>query len=166
MDIETKIKKKRPPQKRTKCPVKYSNWFITINSQKNINSMNEEEFIEFKTNFENVINSFFEPEKLASFVIASGSKQGETFGMPKDVPREELLKRVEDAYADYTYEVGSEKNRYHCHALFSIKKRGLDTKLDYDGIRKYIDYACGYTCHINFRLYNNAGANLLEYMKK
>lgn len=169
MNIQTKqinnlseVKKQNKPKK---IPLKYSNWFITINTNKNMNAMELEEKESFYKHFEEVIKNFYEKD-ISDFVIMKGSSQGVNYGMDKNAPREELIKRIENVSAEYVLEIGEEKFSLHSHALFSIKKRGLETKLDYSKIREYLNEKCGYDVHLNCKLYTDSQKTLSHYITK
>ena len=157
-------KKKNPPQT---CPKKHSNFFLTINSQKNVYSMEEAEKNKVMNEFQDVIRKFYNGGDFTKFIKLEGSKVGEKFGLPRNAPREELEKRIVDKIkVDFVIEVGTEQGRLHSHGMVCIAKRGLDTKLDYTGINKYFKDNLGYDIHFKCELFRDAAANLAEYIRK
>lgn len=165
--IENKeeVKQTKARAKPKTCPVKYSNFFVTINSNKNMSTLGPEEYNNTLNKFKEVIGELFNT-KIKDFIILAGAKSGEPFGLPRDVPREELEKRIESAKIEFVIEIGSESHKLHSHALIGLKKRGCDSKLDYENIRKYLEVKLGYTCHFCSILYRDAKQNLQAYISK
>lgn len=159
-----KVEKKVRPQPKT-CPVKYSNFFVTINSNKNMASLAPEEYNATLNKFKEVITELFNVE-IKKFIILSGSKIAEKFGMPCDAPREELEKRIESAKIEFVFEIGEQTHKLHTHGMISLRKRGTNSKLDYDGIRKWLEEKLGYVCHFQSLLYRDAKQNLQTYISK
>ena len=56
--------------------------------------------------------------------------------------------------------------RLHTHAMICITKRGLDTKLDYSGVKKYFDNNLGYDVHFKSQLFRDAQKELKNYINK
>ena len=164
MEIQTEEVKKTKAKPKI-CPLKHSNFFLTINTQKDVSKLNENEYKELLEKFKTVMDEFYNVE-LKNFVIMSGSKVGEGYGMPKNAPREELEKRVEKATCEYVIEVGPNSHKLHSHGMLCFTKRGLDTKMDYDKIRNWLEEKMGFTCHFKNELFRDAKKNLQEYIKK
>ena len=157
-------KKRAPPQT---IPLKHSNFFITINSQKNMLTYPELEQKKLVHDFTNAIREFYN-SKLGTheFLIMEGSKQGEKFNLARNAGREDLMKRIIDSKVKFVIEVGPESHKLHSHGMVAISKRGVDTKLDYNRIRDYFKEKLGYEVHLNVRLFNDAKASLEAYIEK
>ena len=163
--VEEKKKAKRnPPQT---CPLKHSNWFLTINSQKNMFSFSENEKKRIIEDFSKAVREFFnEKLQVHEFMKVEGSKQGEKFNMPRNEPREELIKRIKETQIKFVIEIGPDSHKLHCHGLVAISKRGIDTKLDYNRIREWFEEKLGYKIHFDAKLYNDAQKSLENYISK
>ena len=157
-------KKRNPPQT---IPLKHSNFFITINSQKNMLSYPELEQKKLVHDFTNAVREFYN-SKLSTheFLLLEGSKQGEKFKLDRDASREDLMKRIKDTQVKFVIEVGPESHKLHSHGMVAISKRGVDTKLDYNRIRDYFKEKLGYDIHLNVRLFNDAKKSLDAYIEK
>jgi hypothetical protein len=157
-------KKRNPPQT---CPLKHSNWFLTINSQKNMNSYGEIEKKSIVEKFSSVVREFYNQRlRTYEFLKVEGSKQGESFNLSRSEPREELLKRIKDTQVKFVIEIGPESYKLHSHGLIALSKRGLDTKLDYNKIREWLKNQLGYEIHFDVQLFNDAKKSLETYMQK
>jgi len=156
---------KKAEKKLGKIAVRHSNFFITINTQKNVNGMNAEEAQVLKKKFEEVMDEFYY-QKLKDFVIMKGSESGVKYGFKKDATKEELATRITKAKAEFVIEIGPEKGTLHSHGLIAISKRALDTKLDYEGIRTWFREKMGFEIHFKSILYRDAQANLSDYIRK
>lgn len=156
--------KRNPPQT---CPLKHSNWFLTINSQKNMFSYGENEKKKIIEDFSKAIREFFN-EKLAGheFMKVEGSKQGEKFKMPRNDSREELIKRIKETQIKFVIEIGPESHKLHSHGIVALSKRGVDTKLDYERVREWFKEKLGYEIHFCAKLYNDAKKSLEDYISK
>jgi hypothetical protein len=148
------------------CPPKrHSNFFLTINTQKNINTMKAGEVDQLKNKFSQALDKLFH-EKISGLIKLNGSKTGVKYGWKEDVTREELEKRVEHVKIDYTMEIGPESGKLHAHAVICFAKRACDTKLDYDGIRKFFNQELGFEIYFYSQVYNDASANIKNYIEK
>ena len=152
-------------KKSNKCPLRHSNFFITINTQKNMNSLSVEESAHLKEKFNSVMDRFYN-EKLKDFIIMKPSKSCDTYGLEPNPSQEQLAARVEKASAEYVIEIGSESGRLHSHGIICLSKRGCDTKLDYEKIRSWLQESLGFECHFYNTMFRDAKGNLLEYIKK
>ena len=161
-EVVTKKVEKEPQT----CPLKHSNFFLTINSQKDLRSMDIEEKNATVAKFQQVVRQFFNGE-FQRFIKLEGSKIGEKYGMPRNAPRTELEKRiVNNIKIDFVFEMGDEQGRLHSHAMICISKRGLDTKLDYSGVKKYFDEQLGYDIHFKSQLFRDSKSVLQDYINK
>lgn len=166
MEIQTNEIKATETKKKPKItPLKHSNFFFTINTQKNLNTMNSEESNSLNNKFREVMKEFFYV-KLKDFVVMSGSKQAEGFGLPRNATREDLEKRIEKANCEYVIEVGPQSGKLHCHGMLCFAKRGVDTKLDYDKIRTFLEEKLGFICHLQVQLFRDSKKNLQDYISK
>lgn len=162
---EVKATRKRNPPQTT--PLKHSNFFITINSQKNMLTMNELEQKKIVNDFTTAVREFYNNKlNTHEFLILEGSKQGEKFNLPRNAPREELMSRIKDTQVKFVIEVGPESHKLHSHGMVAISKRGCDTKLDYGRIRDYFRESLGYEIHLKVLLYNDAQKSLDAYISK
>lgn len=153
-------------KKSNKPALKHSNFFMTINTQQNVNTMHADALESLKSRFQDTINELF-VQLDERFVILKGSKEGSEYGWPLDDTREKLWGRVEGKpKVQYSIEIGPISGKLHAHIMFSISKRGLDTKLDYSGIKSFIDGKLGNGCHFNAKLFRDAKAELLTYISK
>ncbi len=148
-----------------KPPKRHSNFFITLNTQKNINALEPDAQEELKKKFEDVLDEFFK-NKLKDLIKLQGSKTGAKFGWPVDCTREELESRVEKVKVDYVIEIGPQSGKLHSHAIICFAKRAVDTKLDYTGIREYFAEKMGFDIYLKSVIYNDAQANLKSYIEK
>lgn len=148
-----------------KCPVRHSNWFLTINTQKNMRTMDAEESQQLKDKFESVMDEFYY-KKLKEFVKLSASKGGEKYGLPKNANEQEIAARITRASAEFVIEVGPESGKLHSHGIVSFSKRAVDTKLDYEKIHEWLNEKMGFVCHFKAVLYRDAKANLQDYIRK
>lgn len=164
IDEKSKKKKRNPPQT---CPIKHSNWFLTINSQKNMFSYSENEKRKIVEEFSKAVREFFN-EKLCKheFMILGGSKQGEKFDLPFMDSRENLVRRITDTQIKFVIEIGPESHKLHSHGMVAVSKRGLNTKLDYNRIREWFKEKLGYEIHFDATLYNDAQKSLEKYIGK
>ena len=155
--------KKKKPQKPAK---RYSNFFLTINTQKNLRTMDADEVDKLTKKFNAVIDEFY-TVKLKDFIILKPSESARKYGLPtEDVPREELEKRIEKVRVQYVVEVGPESGKLHSHGLVAFTKRVVDTKLDYGMIKDWLTQQMGFTIYFKNVLYNNTQASLEEYIRK
>ena len=157
-------KKRNPPQT---CPLKHSNWFLTVNSQKNMFSYSENEKKKIIEDFSKAVREFFnERLRQHEFMKLEGSKQGEKFNLPRTDEHENLVKRIKDTQIKFVIEIGPESHKLHSHGLVALSKRGLDTKLDYNRIREWFSEKLGYEIHFDAKLYNDAKKSLEDYINK
>lgn len=161
--IEEKTAKKKPMPKQV--PLKYSNFFITINSNKNMNNMPTDLYQSTLSKFKSSMELLFN-EKIKEFIILSGSKIAIPYGLDRNAPRVELEKRITKAVIEFTIEIGPESGKLHCHALVGLQKRGVDSKLDYTAIRQWLEQELGYVCHFQSTLYRDAKQSLQNYISK
>lgn len=164
MEIKTEeVQTKKPKSKIV--PLKHSNFFLTINTQKDMSKLQGDEYNNLLDKFKKVMDEFYNVE-LKNFVIMGGSKIGEQYGLPKNAPREELEKRIEKATCEYVIEIGPNSHKLHSHGMLCFAKRGVDTKMDYDKIRNWLEEKLGFTCHFKNELFRDAKKNLQEYISK
>lgn len=163
IEIKTEEKKKKAVPKT--CPLKHSNFFLTINSQKNVNSFSIDEKQPFIDKFTEVTREFYNND-IQKFIVVEGSKIGEKYNMPRNLSRDELIKRITNVKVEFVIEIGPESYKLHNHGMICITKRGLDTKLDYTAIVKYFNEKLGYEIHFNSQLFRDAKADLSHYMEK
>lgn len=168
MEIQTteiKATDKKIKKKPKMCPLKHSNFFVTINSNKHMPTLTKEEYENTLNKFKTVIDEFFNVE-LKNFVVLTGSKIGLEYDLPRDAPREELEKRIVSAKAEYVIEIGPESGKLHAHGLLALSKRGTDSKLDYVKIKEWLEKKLEYPVHFNSQLYRDAKQNLQTYLSK
>lgn len=164
------VEEVKPTKKRTKpktCPLKHSNWFLTVNTNKNTISLQKDELDKLVNDFKNTVREFYN-DKLAKleFFVLEGSKQGEGFGMVRNEERDELKKRITDIKAKFVIEVGPSSHMLHSHGMIAVSKRGLDTKINYSTIKEWFNEKLGYPVHFNAKLYNDAQKSLEAYIEK
>ena len=166
-EVKSEEKPKKQRKKPQTAPLKHSNFFITINTQKNMQSLQKDEYDKLVSDFQTVIREFYNDRlKNLDFVIMEGSKQGESFGMPRDASRDELIKRIKNIEAKFVIEVGPESHKLHSHGMIAMSKRGLDTKLNFNTIREWLKERLGFECHMNVKLFSDAKKSLENYIEK
>lgn len=155
---------KKPRAKPKTCPTKASKWFITINTNIYLNDKNESEATDIKNKFANVLADLL--PSFDNFVEMHTSKLGESYGYGKDDSREILCAkdRIIDVSLKYVLEI-SGSGRLHAHIEFFLRKRGVDTKINMEALKKAIDERMAISCYVNYKLHN-ASMNIEEYMKK
>jgi hypothetical protein len=148
------------------CKKTHSNFFLTINSQKRLNSLDEPSSRETKEKFSEAVDDFFN-NKIMDFIVFDHSKSADEY-YPKSTDREELKSRLilGDCKVEYVIEIGPQTSCLHSHGLVALAKRGVNTKLDYKKIKEYFDQKLGYPVHFNSRVYTDSKANLQSYIEK
>lgn len=165
--LQAQVEKVRKTKSAPKtCPLKHSNFFLTINSQKNVFNMTEGEKNEVISKFTGIVDKFFN-EDIGKYIVMEGSKIGEKFGMPRNAPRDELERRVVGPpKLEYVIEIGPDSHKLHSHGILCMTKRGVDTKLDYHAINKYFSEKLGYEIHFKCELFRDAKRDLQAYIRK
>lgn len=161
---ERKKTEKVERKKSLTVPSKSSSFFITINSNQNMDTATEEESKKIKAKFEFVINDFL--KKLPDFTEFKTSKLGISYGYGEHDSREILQKkdRILEHNVKYVFEK-SPSGRLHAHILFYMKKKGVDTKLMLPEIREHFKNQMGYSCFIHYKL-EGKKSSIEEYMRK
>ena len=139
--------KKEPEVKKEK--VSYSNFKITINSQKDITKMSKEQ----KETFKKFIDFIFHDDNLELFLIDVSNKDG--------VFNDNII----DITKDYYFEVGDEQHRLHTHAQLNLKHKGY-YKFNISAIREMAKKILGYSLHINVQASSDPVAAWNNYIKK
>lgn len=165
-NIEIKAEDRKQEEKKKKvlktCPLKGSQWFITINTNIYINDKTQEEAEDVKKRFADYLAQAL--PRFADFVEMKTSKQGLSFGYSGEDPRDILSERIKCEKLHYVIEI-SPSGRPHAHIDFYLKKRGVDTKINTKKIKEDVDANMGISCYVNYKLCSTQ-SNLEEYMKK
>lgn len=161
---ERKKTEKVERKKSLTCASKVSSFFITINSNQNLDTATESEAKDIKTKFEFVIVDFL--KKLPEFTEFKTSKLGITYGYGENDTRDILQKkdRILEHSVKYVFEK-SPSGRLHAHILYYLKKKGVDTKLQLPEIREHFKNQMGHACYINYKL-EGKKSSIEDYMRK
>ena len=156
-DVKSQIYSKK---KKSGIPTKrYSNFFITINTQQSVWKMSKEDgqalFLQFKDLIEK-----FKNEDIHNFVVLTTSKEDE--GKLKDIP---LHSRVESAHIEDAIEIGPERGLLHAHLILKTVHRGVNFKLDYEGLHTYWHNQLN-GCHFYCEVFRNRAQTLDFYIRK
>jgi len=141
-------------------PKRYSNWFLSINSNKNMASYDSDQAKKILSEYICVIDNFFNNELVNNFLKLGDVKNPRAW---KDKP---LQDRIISINIDYVHEIGKDQNRLHTHGLVKVTKRGVATRLDYSKIKKHLNEKLGYNVHFKSKLYTDARSTLKDYMLK
>jgi len=166
IDPSEKIKpEKKERKKPNTCPLKSSTFFLTINTNFCTVTCSEQEYKEFKTKFEFLMNDFL--KRLDQFIIFKTSKMGLGYGYSLDDPKEVLIKpdRIVENQVEYVLENSPNRNLLHSHSIIFLKKRGVDTKLDLAAIREHFKQQIGHPVYCNYQLESKRGS-LKDYVRK
>jgi hypothetical protein len=124
---------------------KTSDYAITINSQKDIDKLTEDELSTFKG-----INQWlYDNDGLMSYVEFIGDN------------------KILSKFSSYNYEVGEKVGRLHTHGILQVKHQGK-IKLDFAGLREWINDALGWKAHINIQVIKSGGTvgDWINYLNK
>jgi hypothetical protein len=101
-------------------------------------------------------------------LILQGSEQGEKqFCLPRKDTREKLKLRISGKIRiRYIIEQGPQTGKFYLHYLYSVSKRGLDTQIESNEVRKVFNELMGYECAMKFQLFRDAKFDLNAYASK
>lgn len=157
--IVANIDKKAGDGKKRGCPttgkerLKHSNFYVTINTNKQFDA-HEEGLRPFVNQFKQVVNEIFGGENIKNYM--------------------KIKEPEHDFSTDYFHSISSkaviecgEKNRtIHCHAFVKVA-HWYPVSLDYDKIHAKVVNAMGLgNIHMKMSLYCNAGDTLASYLYK
>lgn len=128
--------------------LKYSTFLITVNSQRDIIKLSDEEKILFKEFTEFL---FSESELTDNLIDLTNTSD----------PRSNLKKIT----IDYYYEVGEKFGKLHLHAIIDITHNGI-YKFDLNRMREVSHEILGYNLHINIRGSADHSAMMRAYVSK
>lgn len=134
-------------QKPKKDNSKYSIYHITINTNKNYNTMTPEQKEDFK----------------AYSVYLFGEKGFLKY--IKDLTNPESLNNILKTKMEYYFEVGSKLHRLHLHAIVKIKHIGY-MKFMANELRENSKNMLGYPIHLNSPVSNDAIKSWEKYIQK
>jgi len=155
--IETN-KTKTTRQRQT--ALRHSNFFITINSNKSVNKLTQEQQEAEITRFEEVIDKLYNQELRNMITLTSTKTEGSMVGV-------ELMDRIVKAKVEYVVEIGPSKGLIHSHGLFALSHRALNVKINIPKLRdEFLPTELGYYCYLDIKVYSDATASLQEYIQK
>ena len=161
---ERKRPEKVERKKSLTCPTKTSTFFITINSNQNLDTASESEAKDIKAKFDFIVVDFL--KKLPDFTEFKTSKLGVSYGYGENDTRDILQKkdRILQHEVKYVFEK-SPSGRLHVHIMYMLKKKGCDTKLMLPEIREHFKNQMQHSVYVNYKLHG-ARSSLEDYMRK
>lgn len=159
--VKKAIYKQRGDSKRksSQPALRRSNFFLTINTNRSNRTMNSDAFSEFYKSFESLIQNFTEND-IHDFIILKPSTEDD--GKLKGVP---LHQRVKGSI-QYAIEIGPERGLLHAHAVLVTQHRGVNLKLDYDGLHSYLEKKLDGIYHLDVKLFRDNFVSLQDYISK
>lgn len=152
---EEKAKKKKVQKgekKEKKRKARYSNFFITINTNQKLNPESKEAQLLRKKLKKSLNDIFNNMEKIVEFKDDKEAKWDDTF--------------IKSVNIESVIETGPKNNAIHCHFLITIHHK-TTLKLNFGKIKKIIcDGTKLKNIYINNRNYYSSGMNLRAYLKK
>lgn len=146
---------------------KYSNFFITINS--NVRDNDPKGFVD---SWVPAIRSGFDPEVLERAIFFVEKK---VVGQTNEDPPKPITKMVRTENDHWKFvdnvdvqtrpEIGSDKNLVHLHALIKIKHTTA-VQIDWDIIKDHIRKNGGSWSYFNYKLFRDASKNFEDYLNK
>lgn len=154
---------KKPRKQALTCPNKVSSFFITINTNYHVADKSEEDVRVYKKKFAVLLAETL--PKFHEFIDFKTSKLGTKFGYSLEDSKDILMRRVIENQCKYVLEISPTNHRLHCHILFYMKKKGVDTKINMPKLKKHFEEGMGHPCYCNYKLVPCI-MNLEEYLKK
>ena len=130
----------------------WSNFFITINTNKSFQDSTTPEFKKLDKKFREVFDTLTDEQNLRKIIVFK--EAGKTFD---DI--------TDDITIDCMPERGPERGFLHLHALICIHHDSL-IRLDYDFIKKHVNEGMGLNCYFHCKAFSKADFNIQNYIKK
>jgi hypothetical protein len=148
---EVKINDGAVTNKRRAKPIRHSNFYITINTQRRFADTSDPAYEPYKAKFIAALSEF--ADNLHEYVKIN--EEGVEFEEKWfNVPRVQM-----------GIEIGPTTKCLHAHMLVCIPHR-TSISLRYDKLRAHIEAAMEGSIHMNAKLYRNAGDTLENYVFK
>ena len=129
--------------------VSYSNFKITINSQKDITKMSKEQ----KETFKKFIEFVFDESNLDLYITDVSNPDGD------------FNQNILEIKKNHFFEVGTEQHRLHTHALLNLKHKGF-YKINIKNLRDLSKEILGYSLHINIQCTGDSEKSWADYISK
>lgn len=141
---------KKKPQKR----LNHSNWFLTINTNKQFKDPDNPEMLAFVNKFYEVMGKIFEGNNVKKYIKI----------------KEDGVKFTPDKFREidvqYTVERGSNNGQIHAHVLVAVSHRTQIT-LDFTAIKEKVKEEMELpNIYFLSKLFRNASHNLEDYINK
>jgi hypothetical protein len=133
----------------TKDKMSYSNFFITLNTNKDEQSASST----YKQNFDTAVKYVFDKHHIKKYLIDVNH------------PGSLSYKYVKSITAEYALEVGSSLHRLHCHALVSVSHK-TRMKLNLDKVRQLFKAVLGDTIHLDVKVSGGGVKSIQDYITK
>ncbi len=146
-------------RKSSQPPLRRSNFFLTINSNRSNRTMSPAAFTEFYNFFESMIKNLMDND-IHDFIILKPSTEDD--GKLKGVPLHERVK----GSIQFAIEIGPERGLLHSHAVLVTQHRGVNLKLDYDGLHSYLEKKLDGIYHLYVKLFRDNFVSLQDYISK
>lgn len=163
---ERKKPEKVERKKSLTCPNKHSIFFLTVNSNVNLDTATESEAKDIKAKFDHVVVNFL--KRLPEFIEFKTSKLGLSYGYSENDTPDILQKkdRILEHSVQYVFEK-SPSGRLHTHIKILLKKKGVDTRIRLAETRDYFKEQMQHACYVNYKLCTSPTRDTLEsYMRK
>lgn len=129
---------------------KKSVFLVTINSNKTLDSMNEQD----RNNFKSITKTLFDDDGIFDYLV---KRYGGV------IPEPEV---IVDKFSDYNYEIGEEAGRLHMHGIVDVEHKS-NILIDIARLRNYINEVMGYPVHVNVRVEKaNSLRKFINYANK
>lgn len=128
---------------------KSSVWLITLNSQKDINVMSNDQ----KRMFKDFAEWVFDKDRFAQFYLKD-------MNSPADP-----TKNIKSLDIKYQFEVGNEQGRLHIHALVNLKHTGM-YRFEANKLRTFAKTALGYGVYLDSPVRSDEVSAMDEYVNK
>lgn len=160
-----KKKASRPPNTRT------SNFFMTVNTNKTMFNLPDEQVLEEIRLFEEKIEVFLNKDLPEQFFDLTDSKEA-----PLEYDDIPLIKRFLYIYDEngkqvtpsvaYCTEIGPGNGYLHCHMTLQTRHKALNVKLSYSKINTYWHEKLGGKAHFDSKLVRDSNFTIEQYMMK
>lgn len=140
----------RNPNSETKKPkrkIRYSSFLITVNSQKDFQTMTAEAKKEFK----DFVDFVFSPDEIRNFLT--------------DTTSSDVDKNIVKLTIEHHFEIGEKNGRLHMHAILNIEHTG-NFRLEANNIRQVAQRILGYKIHLDVRGSGNPTKAMEQYASK